>query len=378
MPKKTVCLNMIVKNEAHVIKRCLDSVRPLIDHWVIVDTGSTDGTQRLIREYMKDIPGQLIERPWVDFAHNRSEAIQSAAGKADYLLFMDADDFLEHSKGPSLPDLSADAYQLEIRHNNITYKRTALVRETLQWRYLGVLHEYLVCNLPTFNSAILPDVFIRYGADGARSQIPAEEKYRRDAEILEKALVKDPGNARYMFYLGQSYRDAKMYEQALAAYDKRLSMVGFDEEVFCSLLQGARIAHQLGRQPSEIVDRYLKAHEVRPSRAEALGSLSKYLRENKDRWTMAYLFAERAIQIPMTSDILFVEQEWYLWRCLDEYAVAAYWVGEYQKSLTACEKLLAGKELPNEHRARITANANFARSEIKAAPGTTKVTVRYW
>ncbi|MGW8788902.1 glycosyltransferase, partial [Heyndrickxia sporothermodurans] len=43
--RKTICLSMIVKNEASVIRRCLDSVRPLIDTWVIIDTGSTDGTQ---------------------------------------------------------------------------------------------------------------------------------------------------------------------------------------------------------------------------------------------------------------------------------------------------------------------------------------------
>src|SRR4051794_3114791 len=65
---QTVCLSMIVKNEAHVIRRCLDSVRSLIDYWIIVDTGSTDGTQDVIRAAMADRPGRLVERPWVDFA----------------------------------------------------------------------------------------------------------------------------------------------------------------------------------------------------------------------------------------------------------------------------------------------------------------------
>ena len=63
---QTVCLNMIVKDEAHVIGRCLATARPLIDAWVVSDTGSTDGTQALIRELLADLPGTLLERPWVD------------------------------------------------------------------------------------------------------------------------------------------------------------------------------------------------------------------------------------------------------------------------------------------------------------------------
>ena len=48
MVKKTVCLNMIVRNESSVIQRCLDSVKGFIDYWVIVDTGSIDGTQKIV------------------------------------------------------------------------------------------------------------------------------------------------------------------------------------------------------------------------------------------------------------------------------------------------------------------------------------------
>ncbi|MDO8336144.1 MAG: glycosyltransferase, partial [Candidatus Saccharibacteria bacterium] len=54
--KKHIRLNMIVKNEAHVILRCLASVKPWIDSWCIVDTGSSDGTQDIIQDYLKDIP----------------------------------------------------------------------------------------------------------------------------------------------------------------------------------------------------------------------------------------------------------------------------------------------------------------------------------
>lgn len=82
---------MIVKDEAKVIERCLASVRGLVDTWVISDTGSTDGTQELIRRALAGVPGELHQDPWVDFGHNRTRNIRRARGRADYLLLIDAD-----------------------------------------------------------------------------------------------------------------------------------------------------------------------------------------------------------------------------------------------------------------------------------------------
>ncbi|MEV6052281.1 glycosyltransferase [Streptomyces sp. NPDC052107] len=139
--KSTVCLNMIVKDEAPVIRRCLESVRPLIDTWVIVDTGSTDGTQDVIRDVYSDLPGELYERPWKGFDGSRAEAIELARAGADYLLFTDADDMMEVAPGSSMPELTLDAYRLNIRSGRYIHRRRALVSTRLPWRYVGVLHE---------------------------------------------------------------------------------------------------------------------------------------------------------------------------------------------------------------------------------------------
>src|SRR5262245_49038382 len=88
---KSICLVMIVRNESAVVRRCLDSVKGVISHWVICDTGSTDDTAIIIEETLKGIPGTLYRTPWVDFGHNRSLALQLARGKADYHLLIDAD-----------------------------------------------------------------------------------------------------------------------------------------------------------------------------------------------------------------------------------------------------------------------------------------------
>ncbi|MGQ0622585.1 MAG: tetratricopeptide repeat-containing glycosyltransferase [Panacagrimonas sp.] len=363
---KKICLNMIVKNEAHVIQRCLASVRPFIDAWVIVDTGSTDGTQNVIRDALKHLPGRLHERPWKNFGHNRSEAIQLAAGVAEYLLIIDADDFLVTPKGFRFPDLRDPAYSLAIHHGPIRYRRRALIREALGWRYVGVLHEYLESTQPVTGETPLEGVHIGFGADGGRSQVDQRVKYARDAEVLEQGLRDEPDNSRYVFYLAQSYRDSEQFQKSLAAYDRRATMGGFAEEVYCALLQGARISRRLGLPAAEIVDRYLRAFESRPTRAEALGELALYCRESGPRWALAYMFAQRAVRIPMPSDVLFLEPAWYEWRSLDEYAIAAYWVGEWEECRETCEHLLSTGLLPQEQRERVLGNLNHAKRKLGA------------
>src|ERR1700757_899707 len=105
-----ICLNMIVRNEAHIIRETLESVTPYISSWVIVDTGSDDGTQDLIRDHMArlGIPGELYERPWRDFGHNRTEALNLAQGHGDYIWVMDADDIVVGT--PDFNQLSVDSY----------------------------------------------------------------------------------------------------------------------------------------------------------------------------------------------------------------------------------------------------------------------------
>jgi len=116
-----VCLSMIVKNETNIIHECLNSIHPHIDYWVIIDTGSTDGTQDLIRKFFeeKGIPGELHERPWVNFGHNRSEALALCDGKGDYAWMIDADDrIIGNFKYPNNKNLTSDAYALKCGRDN--------------------------------------------------------------------------------------------------------------------------------------------------------------------------------------------------------------------------------------------------------------------
>ncbi len=364
---QTVCLNMIVKDEAPVIRRCLESVRPLIDTWVIVDTGSTDGTQDIIREVYGDLPGELHERPWKGFDGSRTEAIELARPRADYLLFMDADDVMDVKPGSRLPELTLDAYRLTISGGTYNYRRRALVSTRLPWRYVGVLHEYLDCGT-TYSLGTLEGATIVIVGGGGRSRDrSARDKYLADAEILRRGLVAEPDNERYVFYLGQSLRNAGEFEQALEAYDRRAAMGGWDEEVFCARLFAAQLAEELERPAAEVLERYLGAHGSRPTRAEALGGLARWCRVNGERWPLAHLFARQAAQLPYPGDDhLFVEAEWYEWGALDELAVSAYWVGAHEEAERCGERLLKDGKLPAEHRDRVVQNLELVRRHLRS------------
>lgn len=338
-----ICLNMIVKNESKVIERCLNSVKPLIDYWVIVDTGSTDGTQEIIHECLKDVPGELYESEWVNFSHNRNEALELAKSKGDYLLFIDADDILTYAPDFKKPELDKDGYAITIEYSGTTYSRTQLVRGWLDWYWDGVVHEVLVCAEPTSLETLEGVKMVILGG-GDRSNDP--EKFLKDAKALEAALEKDPKNPRYTFYLAQSYRDAEKPELALKWYQERVALGGWGQEVYWSLYQIARLQEMLGSTNEKITKGYLEAFKYRPSRAEPLYCLAEYYRKNED-YLLGYLIAKHGLHIPHSSDPLFVESWVYDYGLLLEYSICAYWVGEYEESFEACIQLLANKKLPS-------------------------------
>lgn len=361
--KSTICLNMIVKDEKDVIERALNSAIPFIDTWVIVDTGSTDGTQEIIKNTLKNIPGTLYERPWKNFEHNRNEALSLAKGKADYILILDADDTLESEKGFTLPkNLDKDYYHLWIHLGGTTYTRPQLIKASLPWSWVGVLHEALVCP-SAVNSGLLEGLKYVCSRDGARSKDP--EKYLKDALVLEEAVKNEPDNRRYIFYLAQSYRDAGKPEESLKWYNKRIELRGWDEEVFWSMLQVAHLQRQLDLPIETVLDSYYRAHRFRPHRVEPLYYMAEIYNQLQN-YDLAYATIKYKdfIKQPPQRDLLF-NQDW-----IDDYgidfqlSIASYYVGKYEESLQCCDKLLKNENIPESWKEITISNRKFPLEKI--------------
>lgn len=355
-----LCLSMIVKNESHIIKECFDSLYDQIDYWVIVDTGSTDGTQELIKTYFaeKGIPGELHERPWVSFGHNRTEALELCNGKTDYIFMIDADDFVE-GKLPRDQIKDADGYAVLMGRMDFSWWRTQIFKANDNWRYVGVLHEY-----PTVEDGRIPNIQRLEGnyrvvarTLGARNKdIEPVEKYKKDAELLEKALIDEPQNVRYQFYLAQSYFDSQQWEKAEAAYVKRIEMGGWPEEIYYSIYR-IGICRAMQNKPwVEIQQAFLDAYNARPSRAEPLYQIARVYRI-QGKPALGYTFAKMAAEIPYPKDdILFIDNDVYRYGILDEIGSTAYYAGKVEVGYNACKALIDRKLIPDAELERVKTN----------------------
>jgi glycosyltransferase involved in cell wall biosynthesis len=362
-----ICLNMIVRNEAHIVHEVLEVVAPYITSWVIVDTGSDDGTPDVIRSRMANlgIPGELHERPWRNFGHNRSEALTLAQGHGDYIWVMDADDTVVGT--PDFGGLSADVYNLRYGQGaGFMYWRRQLFRDGLRWRYEGVVHEYAVCDDPFVEERLDGEYYIDSRRLGARNLDP--QKYARDRDLLLAEVERNPDDGRSVFYLAQSYFDLCDFVNAREWYARRVDMGGWDEEVYCAMFRVAESMAQLGAPWPDVQDAYLRAWEFRPTRAEPLHAIA-YRYRTDQRYRLGHLFAERAAEIPLPEeDTLFVGADVYAWRAVDEQSVCASWTGKHMEAFMLCRHLLAGRDIPDDDRKRIAGNRDCsAPAVIEAA-----------
>jgi hypothetical protein len=332
---------MIVKDEAAVITRCLDSVRPHVDAVAVVDTGSTDETLIIAAQWMEHagLPHGLRSEPWKGFSGSRNDALRLAREVCDVedlrlrsvieplepgeerdrmlaelqrpwlLMSIDADEMLQFDSGASWPEDDLDGWHVWVNLGGVQYTRTLLTRAAVPWRYAGAVHEDVVLDRPYRVGHPPAGILVRSTRDGARAKDPL--RYERDAAMLQAEHERDPSDPRTVFYVANSLRDAGKHAEALQWYDKRAAMAGWDQETWACLHERARCMIMLQRPPKDVIEAHLVAYAHRPSRAEPLAQLAQYMRQVTRVDAVADMLERACAGMSVPDDIMFVDRAAY-------------------------------------------------------------------
>jgi glycosyltransferase involved in cell wall biosynthesis len=372
------CLNMIVRDEKANIVRCFDSVSNLISAIAVVDTGSVDDTVDLMNKYIqeKQIPGEVISRPWVNFGHNRTEALrhgEAVIAKIDpedkcvwYLMFMDADNQAKGYDGTSKFQLDKtvrnqmthDSYDVEMRSGSTSYNYPWLVRVNPEkkWKWFKPRHEYPAPDGAWKETkAVIGGGYVISGREGYRSKNPMT--YLEDAFEFLKELKTDPNDHRSMFYAAQSLRDAKLPELARVMYRKRYDAGGWNEEAYMSMLHLALERYFKSDLGPKTMSMLLEAFEKCPKRLEAPYYLVKAWRLQGKHHT-GWNFAKGLIELKPNFTSLFLDLDITEWGFFEEAALCAYYAGDRPSYRMLMERVLECKRTPEAVRKRVQDNLN--------------------
>lgn len=229
---------LMVKNEQENLLRVLRNLPA--DAIAVIDTGSTDDTVNLAKRIIGDKPGVIHEIAFQGFGITRTKSFYLARNytrelgwkdEETYGLLLDADYELENH-GFNKSQLSESGYSLIQYTNNLEYYNTRLIRFDVDWKCVGIVHEYWIGGSRT----LLKTLKIK---DHVSRCSNAKQLWYRD--LLLKGIKEEPKNERYMFYLAQTYNTLGDTKNAIKWYVERTKHKGFKDEVWYSMYQLVKI-----------------------------------------------------------------------------------------------------------------------------------------
>ena len=353
--KQTLCLNMIVRNEASIIVDTLANLCQHLrfDYWVIVDTGSDDNTAFLINEFFnqRQIPGELIHHKWENFARNRSMALEMAYCKTDYSLIFDADDRIIGTLVFPVP-LTADSYMIKMG-KGFEWNRPLLINNRKRWFFKGVIHEYLTTSDSVTPSIIIDgDYYIAANSvQGARSRNP--DKFKEDAVILSKAFADaekagEHGEAdRYAFYCAQSYKDCGLIDDSIAWYKKVLDRTNWTQEKYYSCYRiGGMYMIKNEHEHDNAIKYWLKSIEYDTERIECIMSIVNHYYDKGYHVLVNALYHRFKNYNKSLAGKLFIDQTQYKDMLEFKNSISAFYAKDHPSGYACCKQIIINNIVP--------------------------------
>ena len=386
-----LALNFICKDESHVISKMLESCKSITDLIVVNDTGSTDGTQDIIRKFGEDnnIPTYVFERPFDDFEKSRNHSIQKLkevvaelgwdANKVHGYWF-DCDETLIIDPKFDKNQFTKDLYMINTYIGQMKYTRNTFFKVSKPFRWYGPVHEFIICDKQNISSGLAEGIHVDVKMEGASWKGNIPEKYKSHAFVLEKYIDNDRKDPRWVFYTAQSYHDSasipdnkeeneERLRRSLKYYKERVSRPdGYPEELFYAQYRIGTIMRSLEDPWNLVHQECLKAYNMDPIRGESIKTIIDYYLQVNE-WNMAYLYTKFAKvnfhgKNPYPTRLLFVDEALYIWKFAESHAAACFYTGRMDEAKATFNEISnISKTLPQyftqEDMAKLQANAQF-------------------
>lgn len=228
---KSISLTMIVKNEENHLRRCLESIVNYVDEIIVVDTGSTDSTKQIAREFQ----AKVFDFEWVnDFSAARNYALEQAS--CDWCLVLDADEYISNNPSEALQELMLSSvlavgkvkvvnkYQGQ---TGVEYEQSFITRFfPSSCRYSGSIHE----QINTIYPRVKLNVEIKH--DGYYQQTKGE----RNIPLLQAMINEYPNDPYYYYQIAKEYRGLEQYEKTFNYLHQAYNMISRHEVYAPSLI----------------------------------------------------------------------------------------------------------------------------------------------
>jgi len=361
-------LSQICKNESHCVTKMLDSLKGVSDMVVFTDTGSTDGTQDIIRKWGEDnnVPTFVFDRTFDNFENSRNHAMEMARQKIDemgwkreetWTHWLDCDETLVVDKNVfNKEKLNKDLYMINTFIGQMKYTRNTFARTSKPFRWYGPVHEFITAEDPSCTSGLMEGLHVDVKMIGASWQGNIADKYKKHSALLEDYIDNKDRNSRWVFYTAQSYHDSaslpdnreeneERLRRSMKYYRERVNRLdGYEEERFYAQFRIGTIMKILEKPWADVHQELLKAYAMEPLRAEPIKVIIDHYLSTSE-WHMAYVYTKFARSTfhgnnPYPARLLFVDESLYNWKLLESHAAACIYTGRKDEGKQAFDEII--------------------------------------
>ena len=308
-----IMLCMIVKDAGPMFEQILTENLPHFDRYCILDTGSTDGTQDVIKQVLKNKKGYLYEEPFVNFKVSRNRCLDLAGTATKYLLMLDDTytirgdlrSFLEEISG----DQYSDSFSLMIQSGDSEYYSNRIIKSNGFLRYIHTIHE-VITDQNNINVTIPPNRAFIFDHRADYMEKRTNDRKQFDLELLFKELKEDPNDPRALYYIAQTYGCMENWSEQEKYFRLRINhpVQGYIQEKIDAYFELARL---LNFKKKEILNFqewdecehfYLCSYNLDNSRPDSLYFIGIHYYFEKN-WNLCYDYFKRAFSLgyPLSS-----------------------------------------------------------------------------